>query len=850
MACLAVHVQVVLMILLASGSYLAYRTIAGPVTVPLVSLALPQRLLKRLWVAHTNVWRTILARFSALAAGAGLVAGLGLLTGAVQLLPLMELAQFSYRGMRVDYGFAATYAIPPLGLLQAVAPYLFKTAAGEWWTQQGNWETALYLGSPVLVLAAMGAGLARSRRGLFFLGLTIASLLLAMGPSAPFNLHRVLWELPGFSAMRAPARFTLLVVFGAATLAGLGCHWLDSRLSRSRLVLGPVSLRGIDRATAAVVFGIVSMVPLLLGLVAVTAGSWLDSHRAEALKALSTGEWGVRAASNAPLSLAAALDGLRWALAITNPALVAALLMAQLTVVLLGVWIVAPRLGHLCKGAILGLVVVDLLGFASAFHPLTSLGALSTPSGAVAFFIDQGNTERIFPKPHVLSMDANRLVPYGIPTFTGYSSLAPQRQMAYLHHLQTGYDTVPDTLLDTAGIRYLVREAKFPGLPFHNVVSIDPGGPLAQGSVNNAGSKTTFSGEDARGDTLAIISGLRHGVEIPQDAPVAEVTFVSASGERRTVTIRAGRDTAEWAFDRPDVVSKMKHRRPEVAMQLNQTDADNAKYKVNLYYAEIPVGAAVTARTIEYRYLYPAGALRLYGMTLLDRRSGAFTQIRNKTRYRLAYRDQEALVFENTAALPHAYVVRHAVAFPSSSGILEQMLEGNFDPRRSVILEGFDPGMGPLDVLVSENPAIAAPAGPGLIPARVEHYGPNEAVVAYTAADPGFLVFSDTYYPGWKAYLDGDPTPIYRANYLFRGVRVPSGTHRVEFKFEPESIRVGFWLTVLGLLTALLVLVVPESWVLFQRLACLADRVRRGLSLERWNVLHGRVMGLTHHDQP
>ena len=50
---------------------------------------------------------------------------------------------------------------------------------------------------------------------------------------------------------------------------------------------------------------------------------------------------------------------------------------------------------------------------------------------------------------------------------------------------------------------------------------------------------------------------------------------------------------------------------------------------------------------------------------------------------------------------------------------------------------------------------------------------------------------TDQYYPGWEATVDGRPTPIYRANHLFRAVSVPQGQHRVVFRFVPRSFYLG-----------------------------------------------------------
>ena len=60
------------------------------------------------------------------------------------------------------------------------------------------------------------------------------------------------------------------------------------------------------------------------------------------------------------------------------------------------------------------------------------------------------------------------------------------------------------------------------------------------------------------------------------------------------------------------------------------------------------------------------------------------------------------------------------------------------------------------------------------------------------------LFLADLAYPGWKAYVDGQETQIYRADYLFRSVFVPAGTHSVEFVYRPRSFRLGLLITLLA----------------------------------------------------
>jgi uncharacterized membrane protein YfhO len=67
-------------------------------------------------------------------------------------------------------------------------------------------------------------------------------------------------------------------------------------------------------------------------------------------------------------------------------------------------------------------------------------------------------------------------------------------------------------------------------------------------------------------------------------------------------------------------------------------------------------------------------------------------------------------------------------------------------------------------------------------------------------ASPGFLVISDTYYPGWKVSIDGSEGRVYRANICQRAIYLSSGDHHVRFYFAPSSLRVGMIVSGLSLL--------------------------------------------------
>ncbi|MCX6356692.1 MAG: YfhO family protein [Candidatus Aureabacteria bacterium] len=145
--------------------------------------------------------------------------------------------------------------------------------------------------------------------------------------------------------------------------------------------------------------------------------------------------------------------------------------------------------------------------------------------------------------------------------------------------------------------------------------------------------------------------------------------------------------------------------------------------------------------------------------------------------YLLRFDNGYIRIYENKTVIPRALIAHRARLAKNAQEALRVMDSADFDPSSEVVLE--------------EEPGIPLAASRRASLARIERYAPNEVIVHCNIEEPGVLVLSDTYYPGWKVLVDGAPGRILRANYMFRGVPLGKGTHEVRFTYAPASFRWG-----------------------------------------------------------
>ncbi len=152
------------------------------------------------------------------------------------------------------------------------------------------------------------------------------------------------------------------------------------------------------------------------------------------------------------------------------------------------------------------------------------------------------------------------------------------------------------------------------------------------------------------------------------------------------------------------------------------------------------------------------------------------------------------VLYENTQAKPRAYL-DHSPDFSQSQNQSLRLLLSNRNLRRPpTIIETGQPA--------SAFQVASSPSDKGQEQCRIIERNSQTVSLAVRCTNPGFLILTDTFYPGWNAYIDGKASRIYPANLAFRAIHMDEGTHTVVFKYEPESFRLGVLLMQIGIISS------------------------------------------------
>lgn len=165
---------------------------------------------------------------------------------------------------------------------------------------------------------------------------------------------------------------------------------------------------------------------------------------------------------------------------------------------------------------------------------------------------------------------------------------------------------------------------------------------------------------------------------------------------------------------------------------------------------------------------------------------------KNPNRFVKVFNDKSVDIFESKTALPRAFMVyQWQVDIPQNDNDLtplNKLLQPNFPLEKKIILDNSP-------ALTSETNSKVNP----IYEVTYQDYQNQQSIIKITTDHDGMLFISDAYYPGWKAYLDGKEIKIYKADFAFRALEIPKGTHLVKMLYQPESFYLGLKISLASL---------------------------------------------------
>jgi hypothetical protein len=671
---------------------------------------------------------------------------LGLALAAAQLLPTYELTQLSVRSGGVDPDFFTSFSLHPLYLVSLLSPFVLGNPYPK-----TSVELVGYVGLLPLLLALLAPFLAQPRADValrpvrparFFGALALAAVLLSFGRYNP--LYMILLRLPVFNLFRVPGRYLYLFHFSAAVMAGMT---LDTLLTRARRY-SDAAERGSAWLLAIVVIAVAAVtIALRISSVDAWVSIWRRLPVVLGLLALGWVLWAVRSkgASYAVLAIVA-----------------------------------------------LGLIVADLVAF-NAVYGLTynqtmSLKEFTAPPRSLSFLQSQTGEYRIYTQEKMvpwLSVMRESYYPNlplidGLSTGNGLFPLVPQRYAQYTSGMTP-------SMLNLLGVKYYLIPQVLPVDEASESYDVDD--PFA---YNPVGKTSTSHGFMIT--AFEVESYLSHSVDWENGRVVARISIVPEGlGEGMDFDLVAGFHTAEWAYDRSDVSQVVRHGKPAIAWSFPARSGfppeDHPGY---VYHAKFTLPYPLLMQGIQVVPYVPSAYLHIERITLIDEQGNRhlLSHLQGKSDHTLVYRTEDVAIFQNNDVLPRVFMTYAARAVSDDAETLSILRSPEFDPRHEVLL-------------AAEQAAATQTPTEGTERVELTTYDSQRVVISVQAPAAGYLVLTDAWYPGWHVRVDGQESPVLRADLIFRAMYLQAGQHTVEFTYAPASFATGLRLSGVALVLVL-----------------------------------------------
>ncbi len=701
----------------------------------------------------------------------GLILIFGIALASVQIIPTLELSTLSVRD-EITFNFYTQYTLPPPEIIKLIFPYFFGGGNSRLYNINyfGSWtltETTGYIGICTLILAVIGfISHGQKTVAKFWLIIVILSLLIAFGESTP--LGWLSYQVPIYNKFRCLARHFLEMSLGISVLASLGIQSLQNNKISQSLWL---KIMGVFTGILLLALFYIDFFikPLII------ANKSLDSENIINFK---------------------------------NPALIVPLIIFLVSILTIQlVLFIINKFNFKPIGILLILLIIlDLSSFSyfwnwqkeSYYYEYTLIE--SHPSAMKYRDILNTENQRMISLEGVLgameNMRPNLSRKWQIPNASIYNPLLLRRYAElfnadYASGIKTASWAENDNqTFNLMAIRYVfMTRKKYSNLTTKKgILWIDHDMTLNLGKEcvidNEKNLKVSYTlPQEIEANTIAIVNHLSCSINIQNNTDILKITITDSEGKTQIKTLKAGKDTAEYAYDNLD--NLVKH---EKAKNIFDNFPDG-----NVYLSLIPLDKPETIKNIEIEYLPPQGSINVKKITFVNEEKKEFypfneieNSLSNSSRWHYVEDINETTVYENKSALPRVWLVPKVMTLTPEE--IMNTIKTSSLPDNSI----YNPrGV----ALVEENINFQEVKFDTKSKAKIIKETATSVDIKTDSNAPTFLVLSDTYYPGWQSTIDGKKTRVFVTNYLGRGIILPKGKHIVKFEFKPLSFHLGLGLS-------------------------------------------------------
>jgi len=683
---------------------------------------------------------------------------IGIVLSIVQLVPSYEFLLNGIRG-EIDFGYFSSFSFNPILLPVLFFPYIFGNTfypLGDVPVYFGPWnyaEMIIYFGIITIPLLIFGF-FRKDKHKYFWIFILVFSFLLVMGEHTP--IYKLMYHIPLFNMFRGPARNWFEFGLAFSILAGFGFdHFIK------------IDKNKIRKITLAVIICIILIISGFLIFYFLV--------------------------NNNLIRFGSITDTFKQSIQLTNYSIYIPLAIMSLLVVTL--FIVLFKKNNFVYMILILLIFLDLFSMGHYFESNSDNRHLfnkieNTPE--ISFLKKDEDYFRILPLVPGVSgclFNNNKNIHLKSAAITGASGIL----LADYHYI-TGINEYSDNtpqlysllknnnILSMLNTKYVILPEQEDSLAFLNTIDKVYGNAdkqiIKKNSYENAELKNVKILENksilisGKRDTLKVFK-IPVSVEENQDYNVSfEIKTYGKINDILYVDFYSeGYDNAEQEF----------------ILEPVDIGDEFANYKKIINSGDVPDN-----KIFLRIFTYADAKIEIKNLTA--------SEVIRYNNYEIVYNENNALILENENFIPRFHFVENIIETDDIEKTRSILWENNvifetdrFNPKTTAIVQDLDFTRRLFNVEKAE--------------VVIDEYKNNMVKINTNSDDDAFLIFSDNYYPGWKAYIDNKETKIYITNGILKGIYIPKGHHEVIFKYLPTYFLVSSIISISGFIITISVVV-------------------------------------------